>query len=82
MSRDLFARDQGKLGKGTEFTGYATRFLPHSNKLETLTLISDLSAIDKDDNISIDLYLFDTITLCISLFILYLNVNSLQANIL
>jgi len=64
----LYARDQGKLGKGTEFIGYAARFLPHSGGLETLALVSKPSD-DPNENgiVTVNLYLFDTITLCISL---------------
>ena len=67
----MFARDQGKLGKGTEFTGYAARFLPRSDDLETLTLMSRPSStidhLNEKVIVTVNLYLFDTITLCMSL---------------
>ena len=69
----MYARDQGKLGKGTEFNGYAAKFLPRSDDLETLNFISNPSSIDgisEKENVSVDLHLLDTVLLCISLFAL------------
>jgi len=73
LQLDLYARDQGQLGKGTEFTGYAAKYLPHSNDLETLNFISNPNSIDRlseKKNVHVDLYLLDTVLLCISLFAL------------
>ena len=70
---NLYARDQGKLGKGSEFNRYAARFLPYSDELQTLTFISNPNSVDRvseKKKISIDLHLLDAVLICISLFAL------------